>query len=287
MKITNPFGGKKLFGNDLFSFTRLEPEPEDMYDFAKDGVVRDGRNENNYDPIAYVLSKDDVERIREDAAKQGSKKKTKEKKVSKNEQPLDIHFTPKGIFQMKALNAHDFFIKTDPQYIENQIAELNDKLTLVGGNKKAKRDKVEQTMFQVAGGVYYAQREIESIIERLRNRSKLVDSAIIKAVVDKYPHTTTELIVKVLGMDKELQCRKGTDFVPDFPRDAINAMKEYQEMCLDVCKKKTHFYVIANTKDFEVKNRRRDPILLAQSPFGFFWQILGAWDKEMIYLGDL
>lgn len=284
MKITNPFGGKKLFGSDLFSFKKPDPEPEDMYDFAKDGVVRDGRNDNNYgtDPIAYVLTKEDLEKIKEEARNEKGKKKATPKK---KEPKFEIHLTPKGIYEMKALNAHEFFIKTDPDYIEEQIKDLNDKLKLVGGGKK-KKDKVEQTMYQVAGGVYYAQREIESIIERLKNRSKLSNIA-IQAVVDKYPHTTTELIVKVLGIDKDLQCRKATDFVPDFPKVAIDAMKEYQEMCLRVSKKKTHFYVIANNKDFEIKNRRRDPILLAQSPFGFFWNILGAWDSEMIYLGDL
>ncbi len=44
---------------------------------------------------------------------------------------------------------------------------------------------------------------------------------------------------------------------------------------------------IADKKDFEKKDKRRDPILLAQSPFGHFWQILGAWDKEMLFLEEL
>jgi hypothetical protein len=51
--------------------------------------------------------------------------------------------------------------------------------------------------------------------------------------------------------------------------------------------KTTHFYVIADKKDFDKTPAKRDPILLAQSPFGFFWNILGAWSDEMIFLGDL
>ena len=38
---------------------------------------------------------------------------------------------------------------------------------------------------------------------------------------------------------------------------------------------------------FRKAYEKRDPILLAQSPFGFYWQILGAWDKEMLLLGEL
>jgi len=34
-------------------------------------------------------------------------------------------------------------------------------------------------------------------------------------------------------------------------------------------------------------DEKRDPILLAQSPFGFYYNILGAWEKEMVYLPEL
>jgi uncharacterized lipoprotein len=47
------------------------------------------------------------------------------------------------------------------------------------------------------------------------------------------------------------------------------------------------FYVIAEEKSFKSAAEKRDPILLVQSPFGFYWQILGAWDKEMILLSEL
>ena len=47
------------------------------------------------------------------------------------------------------------------------------------------------------------------------------------------------------------------------------------------------FYVIATEDKFRKAYEKRDPILLVQSPFGFYWQILGAWDKEMILLSEL
>jgi hypothetical protein len=55
----------------------------------------------------------------------------------------------------------------------------------------------------------------------------------------------------------------------------------------ELCGKKPVFYVIAEPDKFRKAYERRDPILLVQSPFGFYWQILGAWDKEMILLSEL
>ncbi len=98
---------------------------------------------------------------------------------------------------------------------------------------------------------------------------------------------TAEQIAEVLENNSHLESRGAGSFVPDFPSEAIKAMKEYTDMCVSLCNKKPIFYVIADGKDFQTVNKRRDPILLAQSPFGHFWQILGAWDKEMVFLGDL
>ena len=37
----------------------------------------------------------------------------------------------------------------------------------------------------------------------------------------------------------------------------------------------------------EIENSINNPILLVQSPFGIYWQILGAWDKELVLLEEL
>jgi len=76
-------------------------------------------------------------------------------------------------------------------------------------------------------------------------------------------------------------------FVPEFPEDAMSVMKRYTKMVKNICNKKPVFYVIGEKKDFKEKYKKRDPILLVQSPFGFYWQILGAWDKEMLLLSEL
>ena len=47
------------------------------------------------------------------------------------------------------------------------------------------------------------------------------------------------------------------------------------------------FYSIAEKEMFNDEYKRNDPILLVQSPFGIYWQILGAWDKELVLLEEL
>lgn len=99
--------------------------------------------------------------------------------------------------------------------------------------------------------------------------------------------TTDELKIKAL-LDKYALLMKSADlFVPEFPDEAITAMDICAKATKELTGKSPRFYVIATEKDFEKELARRDPILLVQSPFGMYYYILGAWDKEMIYLPEL
>jgi hypothetical protein len=130
---------------------------------------------------------------------------------------------------------------------------------------------------------HYAKREVVALIERLENRKKYLQ---YRSFFDKYQNTTDEKI-DVLLEKYELVMKTSDIFVPEFPDDAIQTMKDYTEAMLLICDKKPVFYVIAEVNDFRKAYEKRDPILLAQSPFGFYWQILGAWDKEMLLLSEL
>jgi hypothetical protein len=130
---------------------------------------------------------------------------------------------------------------------------------------------------------HYAKREVDALIERLENRKKWEDH---KAFFNEFQNTTDEKIDNLL--DKyDLVMNTSDLFVPEFPDDAIAVMKAYTEEMDKVCGKKPVFYVIAEPDKFKKAYEKRDPILLVQSPFGFYWQILGAWDKEMILLSEL
>lgn len=246
----------KLFGKELFSFKK---EPELMWDFAQFGLL--------INSMQFIA----IEAV---ATTNIEVKKTKKKKREK------ILITPKGLHQMKSLNDNKFVINVNPDYLKKQIQIAKEKLELMGKNKKSGRDG---QIFE-GGAIKYGREELESIIERFKNRQRFKD---FKDIVEKYPHTTSKLLNAVIQINDHLRCQQADSFVPDFPKEAIKIMKEYNEMCIELCNKKTVFYVLAKKEDFEKRDRRRDPILLAQSPFGFFWQILGAWEEEMVYLGDL
>ena len=131
---------------------------------------------------------------------------------------------------------------------------------------------------------HYAKREVTALIERLENRKKYVE---FKGFFDGFQYTTDEKIDKLLEKYDHLTMKTSDIFVPEFPDEAINIMNSYSENMHELCGKKPVFYVIAPKHMFEKAYQKRDPILLVQSPFCFKWQILGAWDEEMLILGEL
>jgi len=130
----------------------------------------------------------------------------------------------------------------------------------------------------------YSKREVEALIERLENRKRYSE---FRPFFESFQSTTEEKISELLKNHTHL-CMKTSDiFIPEFPDIAIKRMKEYEDNMQKLCGKKPVFYVIAEHDKFREAFKQRDPILLAQSPFGFFYSILGAWDKEMMLLSEL
>lgn len=129
----------------------------------------------------------------------------------------------------------------------------------------------------------YSRREVEGLIERLENRKKYNE---FKEYFDQFPNTNDEKIDAILTK-YDLLMKTSDIFIPEFPDVAVKTMTEYIEKVKLVCGKAPIFYVIADNDQFRKAYDKRDPILLVQSPFGFYWQILGAWDKEMILLSEL
>jgi len=129
----------------------------------------------------------------------------------------------------------------------------------------------------------YAKREVDAMIERLNNRKQYLK---YRDFFNEFPYTNEESIKKLL--DKYSLVMETSDiFVPDFPDDAIEIMKKYTANVEEISGKKPIFYVIAEKELFDYSYGKRDPILLAQCPFSFNYQILGAWDKEMLILSEL
>jgi len=189
--------------------------------------------------------------------------KREEGKIPKKE------YSPKTIFKLHLLNEKDFKINTDPDYVDKQVEILKDKLSLIQSSK-----------YDMGNGV----KEVASILIRMENRKKYSK---FEKFYSEYAYTTNKKIASVIKKHSYLKIDKVEQFLADMPEDAIKSMTEYKIKTKSLCDKLPIFYIIANKKDFQKTDKRKDPILLAQSPFGHFWSILGAWDEEMILLDEL
>jgi len=190
-------------------------------------------------------------------------------KNQKKKQKKEIHLTPKAVYELKMLNEEKFTINTDSKYVDEQVEQFKEKLDIV---KLSEND--------MTNGI----REVSSILIRMENRKKYKE---FKDFYDNYAYTTTVKIDEVIKKHNYLKLGNVVQFVPDLPPEAIKEMKEYTNTTKRLCDKKPVFYIMADKKDFKKSDKRKDPILLAQSPFGHFWQIIGCWDKEMLFLADL
>lgn len=237
-----------LFGKKLFTKKKAKKETH-LYDFAQHG------NASGQDVLE---ASEFIEFVSDDGLTKTSKEKTKKSTI-----------TPKELYKLGTLNQSKMAIKCDSVYVKAEQEKLRKKLSLIRGD---------------SGGSRYGRLELTSMIERLENRRHFSE---FEGVINEYPHTTSAAINDVINAHSNLRFKEASEFIPDMPDDAVAAMEDYRQMCQALCDKDPVFYIVADKKDFGEKDRRRDPILLAQSPFGFIWQILGAWDEEMIYLGDL
>lgn len=254
----------KLFGKKLFEINKRtgidllinsssnsdESQSKFLYDFYKGG--------NNTDFVSQYV---EVVKISND-----TKKKLESRKKPLKEQ---IKITPKGIYELKMLNDLTFKLNTEEEYVDKQINDFKDKLSLIKSEEYDMRRGVE---------------EIRSVVMRLENRKKYPQ---FKNVFEEFPYTTTTKISELTKIHNHLQLGQIAQFLADMPNEAIEVMKKYSNATESICNKQAVFYIIADKKDFQKSNTRRDPILLAQSPFGHFWQILGAWDKEMLLIEEL
>src|ERR1035437_1078238 len=126
----------------------------------------------------------------------------------------------------------------------------------------------------------YSNHELIDMCLRLENRKKWEE---YKEFYGQFENTTSQKI-QDLGNKYNLVLKGSDLFISAFPDEAIAIMKEYKEQTIKLCGKQPYFYAIAEAKNFKSEYEKKDPILLVQSPFGAYWQILGAYDEEMILL---
>ena len=260
-----------LFGRELF-----QKRVETLYDFAQHGILNGTSSMvvNDYvsfEPVVtytgQTLTNTNI------SATDKPKKKTAPK----------IELTPKALYELKTLNIPEFSINCDLEYLSENIVLLREKLGLIPKPLKPKKPKYEPVAIE-SEQVTYGRKELESMVERLSNRFRFDE---FKDGFAEWPYTTTEAIAKMLKAHPHLRADNVKPMVPDLPKEAIEQIKKYTELTKKLCSKSPVFYLITEIKAQNDVAKRRDPILLAQSPFGFFWNIVGAWLDEVVFLEEL
>jgi len=167
-----------------------------------------------------------------------------------------------------------------PIDILDEIKEAPKLFSLVGLDSKIEILKLKKELVTQR----YTTSDLNGIIQLLENRKKYKGS--VAMFYSQFSITTKEKIDTILAK-YELVMKSPDIFIPEFPDEAVKIMKKYSDTTYKLCKKKPTFYVIATSDMFKDEYKKRDPILLAVSPFGMYYDILGAWDKEMIILNEL
>jgi hypothetical protein len=190
---------------------------------------------------------------------------------------IDEKTTKKGIEKIR-ISPKDVLEELERIPTAFSLKNLDDKIFIL----KEKAELISQK---------YAKRELNDLISRLECRKKLKkkdsDRTTFLSYFCQFDVTTEEKIQKLLNK-YDLVMKSADIFVPEFPTEAVKIMKTFTKKVQNVTGGKAPiYYVIATPDNFREVDKKRDPILLVQSPFGFYYHILGAWSHEMIYLSEL
>lgn len=95
---------------------------------------------------------------------------------------------------------------------------------------------------------------------------------------------TTNVLLEKLVKTYELRNVGFGGYYKSIPNEAIDELEQFIKYWKKVCNKEPEVRLIIDEGGTETK---KDPILLAHSPFGKWWYILGAWDREVQFVDDI
>ena len=100
-----------------------------------------------------------------------------------------------------------------------------------------------------------------------------------------YPITTDSLIKK-LCQEYKLIVAPVNQYYTTMPKEAIDELAKYLEIVKKIRKEDPEVKLIVPDAP-ETKAKKKDPILLVASPFGRWYYIIGAWDREVLIIDDI
>lgn len=177
-------------------------------------------------------------------------------------------------------------VAVKPKDVLNELGRIPSNWSLEGLGDKIKMIKQKRELITQ----HYAAAEMDALLACLENRRKYDmrggDGQTYREFFSRFD-ATDQLKIDALCKKHDLVMKEADIFIPEFPADATQVMTDVTSKFKELCGKKPRFFVIANKDQFRSADGKRDPILLVQSPFGFYYYVCGAWDSEMLYLPEL
>ena len=177
-------------------------------------------------------------------------------------------------------------VAVKPKDVLQELGRIPSNWSLEGLDTKIKMVKQKRELITQ----HYAAAEMDALLICLENRKKYDmrggDGQTYREFFSRFD-ATDQLKIEALCKKHDLVMKEADIFVPEFPADATQVMTDVTSKFKELCGKKPRFFVIANKDQFRSADGKRDPILLVQSPFGFYYYVLGAWDDEMLFLPEL
>jgi hypothetical protein len=102
--------------------------------------------------------------------------------------------------------------------------------------------------------------------------------------------TTTKERIEEICKKHQVEHRGIAEFIGELPEEAVREVEAFTDVYRKALSDKPDLQspvlsIVAPTSMF--KTRKGDPILLAASPFGEFYYVLCAWDKEVKFVEEL
>jgi len=123
----------------------------------------------------------------------------------------------------------------------------------------------------------------QETLKQLENRKRFTPE--IEEHLNLYPITTREKIEE-LSTKYKLVFRNLNGITRDIPLGAVKAIETFCELLEKnkISFDGNNFFLIASDDWWQ---KKRDPILVVKSPFGNYYHILYAWDKEVNIVSEL
>ena len=183
-----------------------------------------------------------------------------------------------GEFEASKIGKKDKRIEKRPVDIYEEIISEKPKINLknLDGQIKIVKDRMK-VLSQHLRGTSLDQEEAAIVFLKARKKYMkykddfkwaITNKDLIDKLCDKYK-------VRMVGISM---------YYRNIPKEGVDEIEKFGLALSKINSRDPQFKLIIDEKG---KETRKDPILLAQSPFGNWFYILGAWDKEVEIVDDL